>query len=211
MSVLTPVLPIPFPRKRRKGESRASDINKTLRQSIRQTNALCNRRVKVPSPFTWGGVKTLTLLLIFMFFTVSLHAQENPSAPVTYDQVNAVAEKMYCPECENIPLDKCQTPVCIQWKSEIADQLAAGQSESEIINGFVARFGDQVLGIPQDPTLRNMAVIAPYMLAVVILIIGIWTFLRWRGNRPLATSTPPSPALPDDENYRSRLEKDLRL
>jgi cytochrome c-type biogenesis protein CcmH len=155
-----------------------------------------------------GGVILLALLLLS---ALPISAQsDTPSSPVTFDDVNAIASKMYCPECENIPLDKCGSPVCIQWKGEIADQLAAGRTEQEIVDGFVARFGDQVLGIPQDPTLRNISLISPYIFAGMILVIGVWTFLRWRGRSQSAVEVPSAKA-PDDDRYRSRLENDLRL
>jgi cytochrome c-type biogenesis protein CcmH/NrfF len=118
---------------------------------------------------------------------------------------------MYCPECENIPLDKCGTAVCIQWKSEIADQIAAGRSEQEIIDGFVARFGNQVLGIPQDPALRNLALFAPYILAGLALLIGSITFWRWRSNQPQPTATQTMVQADNEDDYRARIERDLDL
>ena len=35
----------------------------------------------------------------------SAAAQERSTAPITDDQVNAIAKKLYCPVCENITLD----------------------------------------------------------------------------------------------------------
>jgi cytochrome c-type biogenesis protein CcmH len=134
-----------------------------------------------------------------------------PASDVTYDQVNQVAGKMYCPECENIPLDKCGSAVCLQWKGEIADQLASGRTEQQIIDGFVARFGDQVLGIPQDTTLRNISLIAPYLLAGIALIVGIITFLRWRGNHPEVTPVQSLAQSSETDDYRARIEHDLEL
>ena len=39
---------------------------------------------------------------------------------------------MYCPVCENIPLDVCPTDACIQWRQEIGVQLADGKTPDEI-------------------------------------------------------------------------------
>jgi len=109
------------------------------------------------------------------------HAQD--SRPVTYDDINTVARRMFCPECENIPLDKCATVVCIQWKREIGEQLAAGMTSDQIVAGFVARFGDQVVGVPQDPFLRNLALIAPTLFILLAVAIGGYTiWSRLQGN-----------------------------
>jgi cytochrome c-type biogenesis protein CcmH len=32
------------------------------------------------------------------------------------DQVNAIARQLYCPVCENTPLDVCPTTACHQWR-----------------------------------------------------------------------------------------------
>jgi cytochrome c-type biogenesis protein CcmH/NrfF len=133
---------------------------------------------------------------------------------VTFDDVNRVAAGMYCPECEYIPLDKCYSPVCVQWKEEIAVQLAEGRTEQQIIDGFVARFGDQVLGIPQDENLRNLSIYVPYVALVVIVIVGVLTFLRWSRRRPMpaaadANTTAAPSSSEADAGYRSLLERDL--
>ena len=125
------------------------------------------------------------------------------------NDVIRVAQRMYCPVCENIPLDECQTGACLEWKEEIRAQLAAGQSDEAIINSFVSRFGDHVVGVPQDPVLRALTVIMPLLATALALAMGIATFRRF-GQRhtepaPFALSSHSS-----DEAYRQRLEADLR-
>ena len=45
---------------------------------------------------------------------------------VTDDQVNAIAQQLYCPVCENVPLDVCPTAACAQWRATIREKLEAG-------------------------------------------------------------------------------------
>lgn len=129
---------------------------------------------------------------------------------VSDDLVRDVAEHMYCPICENEPLDDCRNPTCIQWKQEIRDQLAAGRTEDEIIEYFVVRYGEQVVGVPRDPLLRSFSLAAPIVGTVLALIFAAITFLRWQRNQqsqpaPVATHHTPS----GDDDYRQRLEQDL--
>ena len=100
-------------------------------------------------------------------------------ARVSDNMVNAVAEKMYCPVCENIPLDECHTSACLEWKEEIRQQLSEGIGEQQVINSFVRRFGDQVVGIPQDPLLRALTVLVPVLAVVMAIALGIVTFKRF--------------------------------
>ena len=127
-------------------------------------------------------------------------------AQVTDNDVNRVAQKMYCPVCENIPLDECHTLACIEWKEEIRLQLAAGQSEQQIIESFVRRFGDQVVGIPQDPVLRALTALIPVLAFMLALAIGAFTFARFGQGQKL---TAISETAASDAQYRQRLEQDL--
>ena len=40
------------------------------------------------------------------------------------DEVNRIAHQLYCPVCENTPLDVCPTEACRQWRDLIRQQLA---------------------------------------------------------------------------------------
>jgi cytochrome c-type biogenesis protein CcmH/NrfF len=150
------------------------------------------------------------LLLLCLIHPAFGQDAPSPGEPVSFDQVNAIAERMFCPECENIPLDKCGTPVCVQWKGEIADRLAAGQGEAEIIAYFVDTFGERVVAVPQDPALRALALLAPWALAGVVALLGAVTLwrLRRRGDASEVDEMADSPSSPNDA-YRARLERDL--
>lgn len=139
-------------------------------------------------------------LWLLMILAVATQAQ------VTDNDVNRVAQKMYCPVCENIPLDECHTLACIEWKEEIRLQLAAGQSEQQIIESFVRRFGDQVVGIPQDPVLRALTALVPALAFMLALAGGAFTFARFGQGQKL---TVISETAASDAQYRQRLEQDL--
>ena len=65
------------------------------------------------------------LLLVGLVFLMlmgvgSVYAQDDSP---TDDEVNAVASQLYCPVCENIPLDVCPTQACEQWRATIREKL----------------------------------------------------------------------------------------
>ena len=92
-----------------------------------------------------------SLLLAFLFAGlngVSAFAQDvDPFLP-SDDDVNAVSKELYCPVCENIPLDVCETKACEQWRELIREKLADGWSEEQIKDYFVLQYGDRVLSEP---------------------------------------------------------------
>lgn len=154
----------------------------------------------------WVAV-VVTALMVY-----PISAQDaQPVTPVTADDINAVAKEMYCPVCENIPLDVCPTEACQQWREEIGAQLAAGQTPDQIKSSFVARYGDRVVGTPEDPMLRALSLATPPLIALVAIIIAVWIIIRWRRNHNPARSviTPVGTTPIADDDYRARLEHDL--
>lgn len=150
-------------------------------------------------------MKTILLALALLLLTLPALAQ-----PVSDDEVNEVAARLYCPVCENIPLDDCETPACRQWRAEIRHQLDAGQSPRAIIDDFVARFGQQVVGTPTDPTLRALALVTPWALALGALLPGALLLRRWARGRKAAPSQDALEAQDAQNDYRARVEADLR-
>lgn len=132
--------------------------------------------------------------------------------PVTHDEVNAIASRLYCPVCENEPLHTCMAPACVQWRSEIRRQLGEGQTGDEIISYFVTTYGDRVVGMPQDPLLRGLSLAAPVGVVLLALVLSGLTFWRWRARRDdqPAISDADNDVNDSDNNYRSQVERDLQ-
>ena len=155
---------------------------------------------------------TAVLFATLLLLTLALPAFAQDTT-ITDDEVNTIAQRMYCPVCENIPLDVCPTAACAEWRGEIRTQLEAGRTEDQIVTDFVERFGERVIGTPQDPMLRNLSLVTPWLIGIVALGIGIYTLYRWRGQSvgtiPSA-SVPSNAALLSDDEYRARLERDLQ-
>lgn len=124
------------------------------------------------------------------------------------DQVNAIAKQLYCPVCENIPLDVCPTQACEQWRGTIRDKLALGWSEAEIKGFFVAQYGDRVLATPPARGFNWLVYVLPPLAIVAGAVFLGLTLRRWQ--RP-AEASPPLPSVElDADPYAQRLEDELR-
>lgn len=149
-------------------------------------------------------MKYVLALLSVLLFAV-------PILAATEDEINEVAERMYCPICENEPLDDCRASTCIQWKAEIGRQLDAGRTPDEIIAYFVDNYGQHVVGVPRNPGLRALSFAAPIIGTILAIIVGFLTFRRWQ--QAAATTPHAEPAPTTDptkhDTYRSQLERDL--
>jgi cytochrome c-type biogenesis protein CcmH len=132
-----------------------------------------------------------------------------PPSPVTADEVNHVAKQLFCPVCENTPLDVCPTEACAQWRNTIREKLVAGWSEQQILDYFVEQYGERVLARPSTRGLNLLVWVVP-PLAVLLGAFGLWRYLQGavRKPAPAEAETPAAPA-PGDE-YAQRLERELK-
>ncbi len=146
--------------------------------------------------------------------------------PVSDDAVNEVAKDIYCPVCENTPLDVCATQACADWRELIREKLGEGQTQEEIFNYFARQYGDGVLA---NPPSRGVNLLILWVLPVVFILVGALIFMAYIRNlrtteadgaiaatavsAPLPDSvtvntTAPKPQTPND--YTARVEDELR-
>jgi cytochrome c-type biogenesis protein CcmH len=129
---------------------------------------------------------------------------------VTDDEVNAIAEQLYCPVCENVPLDVCGTKACADWRDEIRSMLEEGRSEAEIKTYFSDRYGRRVLATPERTGVDLLVWILP---PVGVLIGAAVLVLALRRMAPTSLRAQPAPGgltYDDlDPEYVARIERDL--
>ncbi len=151
-------------------------------------------------------VAVLALLLVLAALASPAYAQDGASTAVTDDQVNTIAQKLFCPVCENITLDTCGTAACEDWRYEIRLQLEAGMTEPQIVEDFVRRFGDRVVGTPLDPTLRAVSLVTPWLIIVAALVAVAYTLLRRKAVQPVTVVTENA----QTDRYQDLFEQDIR-
>lgn len=154
----------------------------------------------------------LVLAGLLMLGSRSATAQSTVPTP-SDDDVNRVAKQMYCPVCENIPLDVCPTQACHDWRELIRQKLAQGWSDQQIKDYFAKQYGDRVLSEPPRQGLNWLV----YLLPPLAFVVGagiVWRVLSSmrRGTNAQASiaeksasSTPPA-----DDPYLARIEEELK-
>jgi cytochrome c-type biogenesis protein CcmH len=127
---------------------------------------------------------------------------------VTDDQVNAVAKKLNCPVCENVPLDVCETQACAQWRDLIRQKLAAGEKPEQIVAYFRAMYGDRVLQSPPREGFTGLVWVLPFVGLIAGLVILV-VVLRKMAVQPAAAKVQAAPSPAEADEYRERLEREL--
>jgi cytochrome c-type biogenesis protein CcmH len=160
--------------------------------------------------------------LIWMSLVVSLLAglwalpaaaqDDEPEAPVlrevSDDEVNAIAKDVYCPVCENTPLDVCPTKACADWRELIRAKLAQGETRQDIFDYFARQYGDSALATPPRQGINLILWLLPF----VAVALGLVFFARYMQglHTPEAdlAGAVETDSAPDD--YASRIEQELR-
>ena len=150
----------------------------------------------------------IILSLLFGVFLVGVVSAQQPTP--SDDEVNAIAKQLYCPVCENIPLDVCPTQACIQWRELIREKLSQGWTDAQIKQYFVDQYGDRVLATPPARGLNWLVYLIPPVAIAAGIYILFKAFQSWR--KPAsAIQTPPPPAGgSNDDEYVRRLEEELK-
>lgn len=168
----------------------------------------------------------LAILLVFLAFPTRFASAQQPTP--SDDQVNAIASQLFCPICENIPLDVCSTQACHDWRELIRQMLAEGKSQAEIKQYFVDHYGARVLSEPPATGFNWLVYIVPPVAFLAGVFMLYLAFRSWKRTGPVsAAAVPPlqtghetlpesapaskTSAIPsEDDEYVARLEEQLR-
>jgi cytochrome c-type biogenesis protein CcmH len=149
----------------------------------------------------------LSLVLAVLMFNIASAQQPTPSD----DEVNSIARQLYCPVCENTPLDVCPTAACHDWRELIRQMLSEGKTQNQIKQYFVDHYGARVLAKPPAVGLNWLIYIVPPLafLAGVYLLFQAFRIWRRQKNEPPENSDG-RPGLVPDDSYITRMEEELR-
>jgi len=144
--------------------------------------------------------------LAFTWATTRVNAQaQTPSD----DEVNAIARQLFCPVCENTPLDVCPTQACAQWRELIREKLSVGWSEEQIKEYFATQYGARVLAEPPRQGLNWLI----YIIPPVMMLVGVYILIRaiQSMRKPLLVDAVlPEKAEPVVDEYLRRVEDELK-
>ena len=145
-------------------------------------------------------------LSILPFIMVSAQ-QPTPSD----DEVNAIARQLFCPVCENTPLDVCPTQACHDWRELIRQMLTENKTPDEIKQYFVDHYGARVLAEPPQTGLNWLMYVVPPVAFLFGAFLLFQAFRAWkRLPKEPASGEAGGPAPAQKDEYVSRLEEELR-
>jgi cytochrome c-type biogenesis protein CcmH len=160
----------------------------------------------------------LFIVILFGLSPALMAAQEtrpknSPPAPgdtlitVSREQVQKIAHKLMAPCCWSGTVDEHQSPAADEIKKQIRTALQQGYTEQEILDGFVAAYGERILAKPKAVGFNLLVWILP----VVAMVIGGFVAWRYLSRVRVKTVTKSRQTEPSrEEDYEQRLERELK-
>jgi len=89
------------------------------------------------------------------------------------DRINALGSRIKCPVCQGEPIGDSPAETARAMMDIVAERVAAGETDDQIEDYFVSRYGE---GILLDPRFE-MRTLALWLLPAVALIAGIFLII----------------------------------
>ncbi len=123
----------------------------------------------------------------------------------TLDQkVQDVASQLKCPVCQDESVADSPSLIAQQMRAVIRQQLQSGESEQQVIDYFVSRYGQQILWSPPWQGFSMLAYLVPFGLFTGGCILLFFILRDWSASSPV-----PETAAQDGENNNRSEPDDL--
>ena len=119
----------------------------------------------------------ITVLSLILFVTPALAIQPDEilKDTVLEERARVISKELRCLVCQNQSIDDSDAPLARDLRVLVRERLQAGESNEEVINFVVDRYGDFVLLRP--PVKASTLVL--WLSPVAALIVGIFLLLTW--------------------------------
>lgn len=159
------------------------------------------------------AVCSCTVLPLFAALMVVTFAVTMSGSVATNDterQARELEAMLIAPCCFSQQVSVHHSAAADEVRQDIRQRLAAGETQEQILDAYVAQYGKRILAQPPAEGLARMLYVLPPLAlvltaALVVVIVHRFTASR-AAQAPVAYSTP----FPVDERYRAELDEELR-
>ncbi len=122
------------------------------------------------------GIVVLLCLLVFAPLALAKEAEYMVADPEMEKTVNEISAELRCLVCQNQTIADSNAPLAVDLKNQVRDMVESGQSQSDIIDYMVERYGDFVRYRPPMKASTILLWVGPFLLlliGVVVLVVNL--------------------------------------
>ncbi len=132
----------------------------------------------------------LSLLLLWPTASLAVEPHEVLDDPALEARARSISDGLRCPVCRNESIDESHAEVARDIRLLVRERLVAGDSDAQIVEAVVARYGEYVLLRPTADGANLVLWLAPAAMLLAGLGLG-WSVLRTRSAAPEADALTP--------------------
>jgi len=137
-------------------------------------------------------VGTLLALALLGDPALAVQPGEILKDPVLEARARTLSQELRCMVCQNQSIDDSDAPLAKDLRVLVRERLTAGDTDNQVIDFLVARYGEFVLLKPRFSPHTLLLWLAPF----AVLLIAAFGFLAARRR---TASASPDPLTPDEE------------
>ncbi|GGL63973.1 cytochrome c-type biogenesis protein [Wenxinia marina] len=145
--------------------------------------------------------RLLLVLLLIAAPAFAVQPDEVLDDPALESRARDISAGLRCPVCRNESIDESNAGVARDLRLMVRERLVAGDSDAEVVDAVVARYGEYVLLAPDRTGVNLVLWLAPAALGLAGLVIALVAVRR--------RAAAPQEA-PLDEDEQRRLDEILK-
>ena len=118
-----------------------------------------------------GFARLVTLLTMLVALAGAQAAGPLPSDPAVAKRVEDLAQTLRCLVCQNQTIADSSAPLAVDLKNQIVEKIAQGQTNEQIVDYMVQRYGDFVLYRPPMKATTVLLWFGPAALLVLAIVV----------------------------------------
>jgi cytochrome c-type biogenesis protein CcmH len=148
-----------------------------------------------------GSLTQVTIALWLAFAAADPQALER--------EAKQLEAKLMAPCCWAQQVSLHQSPAADEIRQTIRRLLAEGKTSQQILDIYVAEYGDRILAEPPARGFSRLIYVAPWVFLVASVGLVVVVIRRLRAVSPAPAKTEPAAALPT-EDEADRIDEELR-
>lgn len=145
----------------------------------------------------------MTLSQLALGFWLALAAQD-PAA--LEKEAKAIEALLIAPCCWSQQVSLHQSPAADEVKQAVRQMLAEGQTRQQILDSYVAQYGDRILAEPPARGFNWLLYVAPWVFLAGSIALMVFVIRKLR----VPAAAPASRAAPVDDEEAERIDEELR-
>lgn len=119
-------------------------------------------------------------LAAVVVFTLAIVVWPSGGKPSAAERARSIGSELRCPDCESQSISQSSTETARAARADIRQRIAAGQSDADIRQAYIDKFGDSILLKPESGGLGILV----WGLPAAALVLGggglVLALRRWR-------------------------------